>query len=90
MRITSNQNFCISITFQGHSKSNCTILWDYKGQKVQGCSHDPTPSSSDKRCQRFIKKTGFEWSRNVDEVALVDENENRLVTTCYRHDPGRY
>ena len=74
---------------QGHQRSNCTIQWKYQGSTVRGCSHDPTPSSSDKKCQEFIKKTEFEWPDNVDEVALVDESSNKLETTCYRENPGR-
>ena len=39
-----------------------------------------------------MKNTKFEWSklRGVDEVALVDEHSNQVVTSCYRTDPGRY
>ena len=74
---------------QGHQRSNCTIQWKYQGSTIRGCSHDPTPSASDKKCQEFIKKTKFEWPDNVDEVALVDESSNKLETTCYRENPGR-
>ena len=74
---------------QGHQRSNCTIQWEYQGSTIQGCSHDPTPSASDEKCQAFIKKTKFEWPDNIDEVALVDEQSNKVATTCYRHNPGR-
>jgi len=75
---------------KGHQRSNCTIQWKYQGSTIRGCSHDPTPSASDKKCQEFIKKTKFEWPDNVDEVALVDESSNKLETTCYRENPGSY
>ena len=57
---------------------------------MQGCSHEPTPSASDRKCQQFIEKTQFRWPDKVDEVALVDEASKTVETTCYRHDPGRY
>ena len=76
--------------YQAHQKSNCTIRWQYKGAAIEGCSHDPTPSASDPKCQSFIQKTNFEWPGDVDEVALVDQSSKRIATTCYRNDPGRY
>ena len=31
----------------------------------------------------------IKWPDNIDEVALVDEQSNKIATTCYRHNPGR-
>jgi len=75
---------------QEHRKSNCTISWKYKGQTIKGCSHEPTPSSTDENCQKFLKKTGFKFEPDVDEVALVDSSGKGLAATCYRQDPGSY
>ena len=78
------------LLFQQHKRSNCTILWKYKGRKVAGCSHEPTPSHNDKNCRNFRRKSGFEWPSDVDEIALVDNGARELITTCYRRHPGRY
>ena len=87
--IGRNRNQCFK-SFQSHQQSKCKIQWEYKGNQVHKCSHDPTPSASDQKCQQFIEKTQFQWPDAVDEVALVDEASKTVVTTCYRHDPGRY
>jgi len=76
-------------------KAQCEVQFNYKGQKHAGCNkRDQSPSSENPECLAFREATQLDDSvmtrTGVDEVIILDENSNKILTKCYRFNAGKY
>ena len=87
--LDTDQAVVIEAAIPGMNKEDITLKIDNEILTISGASNQNADYEGATFVRREIKKTKFEWPDNIDEVALVDEQSNKIATTCYRHNPGR-
>lgn len=77
-----------------NKKYLCGVNFKYKNKVHKKCIEDDTPSSQSPICQDFFDETNLTTAdflrRNVNEIAIFDQDLNSVLSKCYRSSPGRY